>query len=176
MEEIDGVVSNQSFQMLVQWVCIGRVVFGELPPEEAITTAIEFARLADMCGVTGMESLVAEHIKAIILANPAPEDWKFYMGRHPDTNTHCLTSQHIISAVSLPEGHSVRRILAAAAVEGYLRVDKCKFLKETLEVPDFLVDLLKAVRVTLGSLGYEEYKINFKDPISGNRLKLLKAQ
>jgi hypothetical protein len=74
VEEIDGVVSTQSFQMLVQWVCLGRVVFGGSAPEEAITTAIEFTRLADMCGVTGMESLIAEHIKAIILANPAPEN------------------------------------------------------------------------------------------------------
>jgi hypothetical protein len=40
----------------------------------AITTAIEFARLADMCRITGMESLMAEYIKAIILANPALED------------------------------------------------------------------------------------------------------
>jgi hypothetical protein len=152
LEEINGVVSTQSFQMLVQWVCIGRVVFGEFPPEEAITTAIEFARLADMCGVTGMESLIAGHIKALILANPAPDDSKFYMWRPPDTNTHCLTSQHIISAVALPEGHSVRGILAAAAVEGYLREVNFKFLKETLEVPDFSADLLKAVRVTLGSI------------------------
>jgi len=173
LEEIDGVVSTQSFQILVQWICLGRVVFGELAPEEAITTAIEFARLADMCGVTCMESLVAEHIKAIMVANPAPEDSSFFMRRHPDTNTYCLTSQHIISAVALPEGHSVRGVLAAAAVEGYLRADNCKFLKETLEVPDFSVDLLKVVRATLGSVKYEEYKTTFEDPISGNRLKLL---
>jgi hypothetical protein len=161
--------------MLVQWICLGRGVFGELALEEAITPAIEFARLADMCGVTGIESLIAEHIKATIVANPAPEDSSFYMYRRPDTNTHCLTSQHIISAVALREGHSVRGILADAAVEGYLREDNCKFLKETLEVPEFSVDLLKAVRATLGSLTYDEYKITFKDPISGNRLKLLKG-
>ncbi|KFY92679.1 hypothetical protein V500_04080 [Pseudogymnoascus sp. VKM F-4518 (FW-2643)] len=41
LEEIDGVVSIRSFQMLVQWVCLGRVVFGESAPKEAITTAIE---------------------------------------------------------------------------------------------------------------------------------------
>jgi hypothetical protein len=169
------VVSTQSFQMLVQWICLGRVVFGELAPGEAITTAIEFARLADMCGVTGMESLIAENIKAIILANPAPADWEFYSGRTPDTSTHCLTSQHISSAVALPERHSVRGILAAASVEGYLRDNKCKLLKETLEIPDFSVDLLRAMRATLESLTYEEYKIIFKDPISGKKLKLLKA-
>jgi hypothetical protein len=177
VEEIDGVVSTQSFQMLVQWVCLGRVVFGESAPEEAITTAIEFTRLADMCGVAGMESLIAEHIKAIILANPAPKNSMFEKWRTPDTNTYCLTSQHIISAVHLPEWHPVRGILAAAAVEGYLRQeqDNYKFLRETSEVPDFSVDLLKAVRATLKSIAYEECRITFKDPISGMRLRLLEG-
>ncbi|PMD31936.1 hypothetical protein L207DRAFT_519232, partial [Hyaloscypha variabilis F] len=105
--------------MLVQWVCLGRVVFGESTLEETITTAIEFARLADMCRVTGMESLMAERIKAIILANPGPEDPE-WLGRAPDTNTFYLMSQHITSAVALPEGHPVRAILAAATVEGCL--------------------------------------------------------
>ena len=67
-------------------------MFGESVPEDAITMAIEFARLADMCRITGMESLIAEHIKAITLANPAPEDIHFEKWRAPDTNTHCLTS------------------------------------------------------------------------------------
>jgi hypothetical protein len=59
--------------MLVQWLYLGRVLFNESTPTENITAAIEFVRLADMCDVTRMETLMAEHIKAIILANPAPE-------------------------------------------------------------------------------------------------------
>lgn len=55
-------------------MCLGRVVFRGCVLDVAITTAIEFARLADMCRITGMESLMAEYIKAIILANPALED------------------------------------------------------------------------------------------------------
>jgi hypothetical protein len=58
-------------------VCLDRVVFRGCAPDVAITMAIEFARLADMCRITGMESLMAEHIKAIILANPALEDSKW---------------------------------------------------------------------------------------------------
>jgi hypothetical protein len=69
LEEINGVVTPQSFEILVQWVCLGRVVFRECAPDVAITTAIEFARLADVCRITGMESLMAEHIKTIILAS-----------------------------------------------------------------------------------------------------------
>jgi hypothetical protein len=75
----------KAFKRLCSGVCLGRVVFGESAPEKAITTAIEFTRLADMCSVTGMESLIAEHIKAIILANPAPENNMFEKWRPPDT-------------------------------------------------------------------------------------------
>ena len=74
LEEINGVVTPRSLQMLIQWVCLGRVVFRECAPDVAIATAIEFARLADMCHITGIEPFTAEHIKAIILANPAPTE------------------------------------------------------------------------------------------------------
>jgi len=116
--------------MLVQWVCLSQVVFRECAPDVAITTAIEFAKLADMCRITGMESLMAKHIKTIILANPALEDSKWAGWRAPDTNTHCLTSQHITSAAALPEGHPVRAILAAGTVEGCLRQHNYKFERE----------------------------------------------
>jgi hypothetical protein len=85
--------------------------------EEAISATIEFVRLADMCGVTGMESLMAERIKAIIIASVAPSSNKFTKTRELDTNTHCLTSWHITSAANLPGGHPVRSTLAMAAVE-----------------------------------------------------------
>jgi hypothetical protein len=172
LEEINGVVSPRSFQMLVQWVCLGRVVFRECTPDVAITTAIEFARLADMCRIIGMESLMAEHIKAIILANPAPEDSKWEKWRSPDTNTHCLTSQHIISGVDLPEGHPVRAILAAATVEGCLRQHNYKFEREASKVPGFSIDLLKAVRATIESITTEYKATTFEDPISRVRLGL----
>jgi hypothetical protein len=167
MEEIDGVVMPRSFQMLVQWVCLGRVIFGECAPDVSITMAIEFARLADMCRVTGMESLMAEHIKATILANPAPADNKWSEGRPPDTNTHWLTSNHITSGIALPEGHPVRIILVAATVEEYLRRHSYKFEEETSSVPEFSADLHKAVRATLESVSVSYHRIAFADPISG---------
>jgi hypothetical protein len=115
---------------------------------------------------------MAEHIKAIIIANSTPDGWKFQNHRHPDTNTYCLTSQHIISAAFLPEGHPVRCIFAAAAVEGYLRQENgYKFLKEIQEVPNFAADLLKAVRATLRTSTYV-HTITFEDPISGKTLGL----
>lgn len=112
LEEDDGVVSTQSFQMLAQWVILGRIEFGEFAPEEAISRAIEFARLADMCGVTGMESLIAEHIKAIILAYSGPSvDDRLINWRARDTNTHYLTSQDIASVIMPHEEHPGRGVI-----------------------------------------------------------------
>ena len=111
--------------MLVQWLYLGRVIFGELAPEEAITATIEFVRFADMCQVTGMEALMAERIKGIIMAQPAMKDW--FVDRH--LKPLCLTAQHIVSAALLPKGHPVRGMLASAAVAGFLQEDKHKFIK-----------------------------------------------
>jgi hypothetical protein len=166
LDEIDGVVSTQSFQMLVQWVCLGRVVFGKSPLMETIAAVIEFVRIADMCSVIGMESLMAEHIKATIIANPGlklPVDPK----RDPNTNTHSLSSQHIASAAYLPDGHPVRRMLATASVEGYLRHDNHKFLKESQEVPSFSVDLLTAVKATLKTVTCGDYGISSRTLLVG---------
>jgi hypothetical protein len=102
-----------------------------------------------MCGVTGMETQMAEYIKTIIMANPAPKASKFEQGRDPDTNTYSLAPQHIISAALLPSGHPVRKVLAVAAVEGYVRRDRHKFLDEIREAPDFAVDLLMEIKEAL---------------------------
>jgi hypothetical protein len=155
LAEIDGVVSTRSFELLVQWIYLGRVIFGELEPAEAITATIEFARIADMCAVTGMETLAAQRIKAIIIANPAriaDEYFDELPGPLECNNTYCLTSEHITSAADLPDGHPVRQTLATAAVKGYLLHDDHKFSKEMREVHNFSVDLLKAVKATLKNL------------------------
>lgn len=94
-----------------------------------------------------MESLVAKHVKTVVIANPAPKDWKYPAGRDPRTNTFCLRPQHIVSTAFLPEENPVRCILVAASIEGYLRrEDGHKLLMETQEFPSFAADLLKAVK------------------------------
>jgi len=174
LAEINGVVSTRSFKLLVQWLYLGRVIFGELEPAEAITATIEFVRIADMCAVTGMESLMAERIKAIIIANPTPKTDN-PPGPSEQDNTYCLTSWHITSAANLPDGHPVRRILAVAAVKGYLQHDDHKFLKEMQEVHNFSVDLLNAVKATLKTLNasYSGKSITVKDPLGGGNLWLV---
>jgi hypothetical protein len=119
-----------------------------------------------------MESVAAEHIKAVILANRGPEDWMWEKGRVPDTNTRCLTAQHVTSAVALPKGHPVRAILAIATIERCLRHQDYHFVDDTTKTPKFARDLLQAIRVTTANLAIRDHEITFKDPISGERLRL----
>lgn len=61
-----------------------------------------------------------------------------------------------------------------AAVEGYLRHDNYKFLRETQEVPSFSIDLLKSVKATLNTLRVDGYdkSITYKDPLSEEKVRL----
>ncbi|KFY84307.1 hypothetical protein V500_09422 [Pseudogymnoascus sp. VKM F-4518 (FW-2643)] len=181
LELVDGVVSVRAFEMLAQWLCIGRVVFKgstsknptseestakESTPEESIAAAIEFSRLADMCGIIGTEAQAAAHIKDTILAS-------LTTSRNPDKNTCHITSAHIISAAHLPRGHAVRQILAKASVEGYLNLQHHKFSEEAQCVASFSADLLIAVRETMRSIRVNGSSgIEFEEPISGKLLLL----
>lgn len=69
---IDDVVSEQSFKLLVQWLYLSRVIFGALTPKEEVSTTLEFVRFPDICSVTIIESLMAKHIKAIIIHELLP--------------------------------------------------------------------------------------------------------
>jgi hypothetical protein len=69
----------------------------------------------------------------------------------------------------------VRAVIAAAAVEGYLRQENHKFQRLATEFPEFSADLLKAVRTTLNSIAYEDCRLTFSDPITGEKLGLEKG-
>ncbi|KFY29939.1 hypothetical protein V494_08362 [Pseudogymnoascus sp. VKM F-4513 (FW-928)] len=167
LEEIDGVVTIQSFQMLVQWLYHQRIIIGKLSREETITTILEFVRLADMCGVSGMEAPMAERIKEHVLA----VDFARGTSSTRDNNTPCITLQHIASAALLPTGHPVRGVLAAVAVREFCHHNDRKFMDKAEEYPDFAVDLLKAMRTTFKSLAHSKRSITFKDPLSGEILE-----
>jgi hypothetical protein len=47
-----------------------------------------------MCGVTRMETQMAEYIQAIFIANPAPKVSKFEQDRDPNTNAYSLAPKH----------------------------------------------------------------------------------
>lgn len=166
MKEEDGVVSVQSFELLVQWMYIGQVILDDLGPFESVAAALAFSRIADMLGVTGMESQMAEHIKALINGSSAPYDYGF------DSNTYLINSDLIASAVRLPHGHPVRKTLAAASVREYLKGNEHRFATEVEGIPGFSSDLLEAVRNALNTLRKGSYEVSVTDPISGQQVWL----
>jgi hypothetical protein len=82
-------------------------------------------------------------------------------------NTSCLMSQHVISATFLPQGHAVRRILAAATVEGYLRCEHHRFAQEARERPTYGVDILEEVGLALKGLKLSQSYGTYQDPLGG---------
>ncbi|KAL3420126.1 hypothetical protein PVAG01_08625 [Phlyctema vagabunda] len=170
LEEIEGVVSTRSFQMLAQWVMLGRIIFEDSPADEGISAVIEFARFADMCGLLDIEHLMAQRIEDVIIADAALRH--DICRRNPNANTYLITSQHILSAVNLPVGHPVRNTLAMAAVEGYLLLDNHKFAEEYREIPGFAADLLAAVRQTVKTISHGKYSVEFQEPLKGTILSL----
>ncbi|CZT10229.1 uncharacterized protein RAG0_14761 [Rhynchosporium agropyri] len=171
LEEMDGVISTQSFEMLVQWVCLGRIIFEDSLPAEDIALSIEFTRLMDMCKISGAESFMAQHIKDIILAD-APLHMVGAFRRDPNANLYAITSENIDSTANLPEYHPVRGILAMAMVESFLLTDDHKFQKEIDEMSGFAADVLAASKATSKLITCGEYHPEFKEPLSGKILRL----
>lgn len=142
---------------------VGRVVLGNLGALESLNATIEFARTADLYGVTGMEMQMADHIRALINGSSPPDGYEF------DSNTYLIDSKHIVSATRLHQGHPVRQILAAASVKGYFKKYEHKFVREVREIPTFASDLLQEVKIALETLRREGPEVLIIDPISNRR-------
>jgi hypothetical protein len=84
-----------------------------------------------------------------------------------------ITPLHIASASHLPADHTVRRVFACAAVEGYFRNAQPPFLAKTKDTPSFATDLLREVAEVsykLIHLPSSEWSVTcpkFVDPING---------
>lgn len=164
MHEEEGVISIRSFALLVQWMYLGQVILRDLSASESVTAAVEFARIADMYDVTGMEVQMAEHIKALILADPAAPLL--------NSNTNLILPAHILWAVQLHEEHPVRKVLVAASVRGYFLNDKHKFANEAKENLSFSSDLLEAVKDALKTMRKSKFQIHITDPLRGQEFAL----
>ncbi|PYH90921.1 hypothetical protein BO71DRAFT_433400 [Aspergillus ellipticus CBS 707.79] len=172
LEPIERVLSEQNFELLIKYLYLGQV---KLPktgsPTTDISTAIQFARLADMYQVDGLQEFVAKKIRKIIMTNPGPTTSSTY------SNTYWITYQHIASAANLPRNHSVRSVLANALVEGYLTLKEFKFYNEIRNIPSFSTDILEAVTKVIkktSSDKIERFKLG--DPITKRELYLGRTQ
>lgn len=63
----------------------------------------------------------------------------------------------------------MRRILAVASVEGYLRDENYKFVHAAQEYAAFGADLLREIRETMNGLQFAENRATFEDPIGGKK-------
>lgn len=163
-------ISTQSFEILVQQVYQNYIVFSDLPPTEIITVSIEFTRLVDIVSLIGIESIIAEYIRQIILANRPTQNSVF--ANLLDKYTYYLRLEYIRSGVLLLKEHSVQKILISIAIKGYLLYNYSKNFKETQELLDFVIDLLREVGITLESLESEKQSIIFEDTFSRQRINL----
>ncbi|CAI7642472.1 unnamed protein product [Penicillium manginii] len=138
LQEIDDVISTRALEAFLQWMYRSVMRFNIDSPEVNISAAMELVRFADMHEINGLEAVMAEHIKQILL----PEEIPFHYDGD-ERNTYFIKSAHIISALNLPRGHAVRRLLATASVEGFLGNDEYKFAELTQRYPPFGADLLQ---------------------------------
>ncbi len=137
-------------------------------PTEAIAVSIEFVRLADVYNVIGLESLMANYIKQMILTNKDFPDSILPIDEH----TYHLMFEHIKVGVLLPEGHSVRKVLASSAVKGYLLRNHHQFFQDIERLQDFAVNFLREVKVALDSPRVEKRGMSFADPFSKVRIDI----
>ncbi|CAI7604377.1 unnamed protein product [Penicillium manginii] len=168
LEETDDDVSVHSLEALIQWLYRRTFDLDIGGPEEHISALLRLARLADKYAITGIEDKIVPFIKDTIVSNPHPYSSSY--GRDIDHNTYCLTRDHLFSASFLPSRHPVRRALASACVEGFLRSRDHKFNGEILACPSFGADLLIEIQSALYTLT-PTYEVTVEDPISGERFR-----
>jgi hypothetical protein len=132
-----------------------------MEPPEQITLAVGFVRLSAVYEITGMKTLIADHIKRLLLKSSS---------RDPNANTLHLSPQHMRVALELPKHHTVRKLLVIATVGGYIRSDKPRFHEEMLGIPNFVTELLAEVKTTL-TTACQFGDSHFIDPLTGRQEK-----
>lgn len=163
LQEINGVLSIQRFEALLQWIYHRTVHFDEIFEESCIKAAVELAKLAEMYGITQIEAPIAQYIKDIYTTSPHLNG-KCCRSILPDDEGKLL-------GTDLREGHPVRRVMAQAFVLWYLHCPKDdRSLDEfmTQECPKFGADILFELREMLDTLSSRD-SATVRDPITGKR-------
>jgi hypothetical protein len=161
LTEMDDVFSTKVFETLIQWLYIGQICFE--PPilirlivekQKAITSIVEFLRIADMCGVNGMELDMAHQISCII-TSILPDD--LTNGALGDEMNPLVTPHHTGVTLLLPDHHPVRELVVNEAIEEYIRSDgqaarirpdpglqsTISQVQDNLRLESFLADLVR---------------------------------
>lgn len=172
-----GVVSARSFETLIQYLFTGNIKQKSDTTPEGIGHIIEFMRLADMCGVTGMEEIMAQRLKTIIRnhssyyqlngwchSNPGPQN----LASESHDKSLVVKIEHINGAAGLPCESLIRRVLAQTAVHDFFHCTRTQFWKDiSREIPSFACDLMEASQEAMRTVGVWGGNAYFKDPIDG---------
>ena len=131
----------------------------------AITSYLEFFKMADQIGLLGPFEILNSRVKAFLLARE-----------------HNLLPCHVRSAVELPRGHAMRKLFAQACVAPYMRdITVCgsaefRFSAELNEIDAFVVDLFhefnKTVRLGVTETAHWPAIFQFIDPLTGTPQRL----
>lgn len=148
LEPIDGVVSERSLEALFQWLYTRRVYIDISDKVLRVSAIIEFARLADICGVTGMEEELAGVIETLVDGQVDIIDEETD-ALAASKYTECLVNAHIASAAKLPTGHAVRCLLTRAAADEFLGTLSPVLAKG---IPELAADLLEQIGIALGGI------------------------
>lgn len=179
--------SPETFELVVQWMYTANLVLPvpaqpgsqnevaqgataeqknapESAASRAITSYLEFSKMANQIGLLGPFDLINNQVKAFLCA---PE--------------HNLLPCHIRSAMELPRGHAMRKLFMQACVAQYVKDIKTqssefRFTIELNEVEPFAADLLRgfnqAVRLGSTQVVMEGKRscvvfFTFNDPLTG---------
>ncbi|KAL4885700.1 hypothetical protein BJY04DRAFT_213908 [Aspergillus karnatakaensis] len=129
LEEVDGIVSTRTFEMLLQWLYFGHITLVEEPLADQLTVALEFTRFANMLGIKEVVAHMFGQIKVrgVELEDSTSKQEEQAYSQH-------ITAKHIYAATRLPKGHPVRRLVIQAVAEGYVvtfvNCEKFKFYAE----------------------------------------------
>ncbi|KAL4946582.1 hypothetical protein BDV06DRAFT_87525 [Aspergillus oleicola] len=160
LEEIEGIVSERSVSMFLQWLYTGHANLVVDTAVESIEAHIEFARLADMLGIDHLGSYAAEHIKDTILEH-RPADYE-----NADANCYHVTPYHLQQARCLPKGHAIRTTLAKACVENFLSGNEFDFNEEMQDHAELAADLVSQLRPVLRKMASHSRAYPYKDPLT----------
>lgn len=180
LEKIEGAVSEASLAALLQWIYTKRInltVTDSNPISESasfISAALEFARFADMCGVTGMESEMAHAVERSI-KNYRVDHAIGVRDKKPITDEHMTSSEH------LPPGHPMRRALAKVFVAGFICSESSTAAHRMKFFPNLAADVLQEMVEALHVRHHKyhdinrprkRFKISFIDPSTEKEIVL----
>ncbi|KAJ5778153.1 hypothetical protein N7520_001399 [Penicillium odoratum] len=165
IEKIKGVISERSFNALLQWLYVEKAIPTSKETSEKISEILEFVRFADMCHMTGVDAEMADLITNTLRALPEKTSPGIYFDS--------ILVEHIESVNMLPTGHAVRRAIARASVRSFLTADNVKHFKFTNDisrVPNFAADLLQEVQCILRACRFQRNSLCFDDPVDGSNV------